>query len=1057
MSLIRTFVDRSRASLSMMVLVLIAGIISQANMPVELNPNLTVPAVIIMVRHDGISPEDGTRLLVRPIEKELKTLEGLEELNATARESVVSVFVEFDINLDVDKVIADVREAVDRAKAEFPYETKEPIVKQITPSPQPDVVVAFSGEGVNERDLYTAAKFFQRKIEALFDVLEADLTGDRDEVAEVILDPSKIDFFNITADELVNLVATNNLLIPAGEMDSAKGRYGVKVPGLIETVEDIRELPIRSDSNGAITLNDIATVKRTFKDATQFSTINGEPTIAINVRKRMGANAIEAVAEVRKVIDTHRDQFSRDIKIDFVMDSSEYAQGMVNELMGNILTAMALVLVLVVATLGTRSGTLVGFGIPFSLIGAMIIVNLMGASLNFMVMFGLLLALGMLIDGAIVVVEFANTNIAKGLSVREGYLLAVRRMRIPVIASTGTTLAAFLPMLFWPGVSGSFMFFLPVTVFSVMAWSLMYALIFAPILGIALARNREKKQEVAETQTAEISANTLFQPLLDLYLKILRPAIEKPVAAVGLVLLLLFSIFQGYSKYGVGMEFFPIIENRYGMVVVRAQGNLSIAEQREIIAQVEQRFSSLEGIQQIYASTQGGQMFGQMDASRDQISFMLVELTPRVERDMGSAEIFAKIRELTANMPGIYVIADMIEEGPPVGKDIQIQISSNNAQEREKTVAMIRNWISANIAGIRDIEDTLPLAGIEWEMGIDRAQASIMGVNVVTLGQMVQLVTNGMMIGEFRPDDADQEVEIRVRYPAEFRRLQSLDSLKVNTINGPVSIGSFSERRPKPRVDTIQRINMSETNFIFANTKDGFITDNQVKQISQWLGTVDIDPSINIQFRGANEEQQESAEFLSTAFALAMGLMLILLVAQFNSYYQALLILFSVVISTAGVLLGLLITQSVFSTILTGVGIVALAGIVVNNNIVLIDSYNYIRRTQEDVSAKEAAYQAAKSRFRPVMLTTVTTVAGLLPLASGYSVDLVNRKIEYGSMVVGWWQPMASAVVNGLLLSTFMTLLLTPALLVLPGVIARRLGIRVVERQYTDTDSKTAQ
>lgn len=1053
MSLLRTFVDRSRASLSLMALVLIAGIMSQANMPVELNPNVTVPAVVITVRHDGISPEDGTRLLVRPIEKELKTLDGLEQLTANARESVVYVFVEFDIDLDVDKVIADVREAVDRAKAEFPYETKEPIVKQLTPSPQPDIVVTFSGERVGERDLYKAAKFFQRKFEGLADVLEADISGQRDEVAEVILEPSKLDFHNITADELVNLVATNNLLIPAGEMDTAEGRFGVKVPALIETIDDIRELPIRTNSQGAITLNDVASVRRTFKDPTQFSTINGEPAIAVSVRKRLDANSIETVAAVRELVDLYRDQFSRDININFMMDSSEYAQNMVDELMGNILTAMALVLVLVVATLGTRSGLLVGFGIPFSLIGAMIIVNLMGASLNFMVMFGLLLALGMLIDGSIVIVEFANTNIAQGLSAREAYLLAVRRMRIPVIASIATTLAAFLPMLFWPGVSGSFMFYLPVTVFSVLAWSLVYALIFAPILGITLSRKAAVKNSQDENEKSEISASTLFQPLLDFYLKLLRPAIDKPLKVAGLVLLLLVLVFKGYGSFGAGMEFIPVLENRFGSVVVRAQGNLSIEEQREITAKVEQKFSSLEGINQVYASSQGGQLVGQMDASRDQISLILVELTPRAQRDKSSTEIFTEIREITSDIPGVYIIADALQEGPPVGKDIQIQVSSNNRQARESTVVMIRDWMRQNIVGIRDIEDTLPLAGIEWEMAIDRAQAATLGVNVVTLGQMVQLVTNGMMIGEYRPDDADKELEIRVRYPAEYRTLQSLDTLKVNTFNGPVPVGSFSERLAKPRVDTIQRIDMIETTFIFANSQDGYVTDNQVKQITQWLETQPLDPSVAIQFRGANEEQAESAEFLSTAFLLAMGLMLILLVAQFNSYYQALIILFSVVVSTAGVLLGLLITQSVFSTILTGVGIVALAGIVVNNNIVLIDSYNFIRRSQSDITTAEAAFRAAQSRFRPVMLTTVTTVVGLLPLASGYSVDIVNRKIEYGSMVVGWWQPMASAVVNGLLLSTVMTLLLTPALLVLPGAIASRLGIKSAQPELTESES----
>jgi multidrug efflux pump len=295
-----------------------------------------------------------------------------------------------------------------------------------------------------------------------------------------------------------------------------------------------------------------------------------------------------------------------------------------------------------------------------------------------------------------------------------------------------------------------------------------------------------------------------------------------------------------------------------------------------------------------------------------------------------------------------------------------------------------------------------------------------------------------MIIGEFRPDDADQEVEIRVRYPEADRKLESLDSLRVNTANGSVPISSFTQRQAKNRVDAIQRIDQLESVFILANTEDNYLTDTQVNQISQWLATQAIDPAIKISFRGANEEQAESAEFLSTAFTLAMGLMLILLVSQFNSFYQALLILFSVVMSTAGVLLGLLVTQSVFSTILTGVGIVALAGIVVNNNIVLIDSFNHFRRTQSELPIKNAVFLAAKSRFRPVMLTTVTTIAGLLPLATGYSIDMVNRKIEVGGMVASWWQPLASAIVNGLLVATIMTLLLTPAMLLLPEILKNK-------------------
>jgi multidrug efflux pump len=1016
-----------------MLLFLLAGIMSRASMPIEVNPNVTVPAAIIMVRHEGISPEDGSRLLIRPIEKELKTLDGLEEMIATARESVVYLFVRFDINLDIDQVIADVRESVDRAKAEFPEETKEPMVNAISPSPEPDVVLTFSGDKVGERDLFEAVKFYQRKIEGLSQVLETNLSGHRDEVVEVILNPSKLDLYKITAGELIQILNANNLLIPAGEMDAGEGRFGIKIPALIETEQDIRSLPIRSDNFGVITLSDVATIQRTFKDATGFSTLDGKPTIALDVRKRLKANSIDTIDAVRDVVDLYRDQFSQEIQIDYMFDSSEYAQSMVSELMGNILTAMILVVALVVATLGIRSGLLVGFGIPFCLLGSMIIVNMMGFSFNFMVMFGLLLSLGMLIDGSIVVVEFANTKIAQGVSVKEAYLQSIRRMAVPVAASTGTTLAAFLPMLFWPGVSGNFMMYLPVTVFSVLAWSLIYALIFAPTLGVLLAKIGASNK-AAEVTPSE-PRSTVFTPLLNRYLNLLQLAIAKPLLTAGLSLLLLVGIFYGYGKFGAGLEFFTETENRFGMATLRAQGNLSIEEQRQLTAQVETRFSHLEDIKHIYASSSAGQLMGQRDASRDQISSYLIELHPRADRNRSSAEVFAEIRTLTKEIPGVYATAASVEGGPPVGKDIQIQLSSTNRAAMYREAAKIRSWMSSNVKGLRDIEDSLPLAGIQWEMAVDRSKAAMLGVDVSSVGQMVQLVTNGMIIGEFRPDDAEEEVEIRVRFPEADRKLESLDSLRVNTVDGSVAISSFTERQAKARVDTIQRIDMMETVLVLANTEDGYLADNQVKQISQWLETQQIDPAVKITFRGANEEQAESAEFLSIAFTLAMGLMLILLVAQFNSFYQSILILFSVVMSTAGVLLGLLVTQSVFSTILTGVGIVALAGIVVNNNIVLIDSYNHLRRSNTNLAIKDAVFEAAKSRFRPVMLTTVTTIAGLLPLATGFSIDMVNRKIEVGGMVASWWQPLASAIVNGLVVATVMTLLLTPAMLLVPEII----------------------
>jgi multidrug efflux pump len=442
-------------------------------------------------------------------------------------------------------------------------------------------------------------------------------------------------------------------------------------------------------------------------------------------------------------------------------------------------------------------------------------------------------------------------------------------------------------------------------------------------------------------------------------------------------------------------------------------------------------------------------LFGS-DVSRDEISSFLVELYPREERDRGSAEIFEEIREKTKSLPGVYVSASEMDTGPPVGKDIQIQLSSSDRQAMYRVTDQVRQWIAENVEGLRDLQDTLPLAGIQWEIDVDRSRAAMLGVNVAEVGNMVQMVTGGVMIGEFRPDDADDEIEIRLRYPEQDRQLASIDGLRVNTPGGAVPIGSFSQRVAKPRVDAIQRIDMAETVFILANSEEGYLPDDQTRQIAEWLATQSFDSEVNIVFRGANEEQAKAAEFLSTAFSLAMSVMLIMLVMQFNSFYQAGLILFSVVMSTAGVLLGLLIAQATFSTILTGVGIVALAGIVVNNNIVLIDTYNYLRRSNSQLTAAEAVYNAAKSRFRPVMLTSITTIVGLLPLANGLSIDLVNRSFTLGGMVASWWQPLASAIVNGLLVSTVLTLLLTPAMLLLPGTVSKRLGFRVADHQFED-------
>ena len=483
MSILNQAVNHYRSTFSVLALILGVGLFSYFNMPIETAPEVKVPYVYVGVTLDGASPEDAARLLVRPIEQELRALEDLDEMSATASESHASLLVKFDVSADaskVDQYVRDVRVALDRAKAELPDDADEPIVEEIAAASFPVVTVALSADGVPERSVFKAAQLLQREIEGLSDVLKADMAGHREEVVEALIDPARLEHYSITSDELVRAITGNNLLVPAGELETGEGRFAVKVPGLIESYQDVYSIPVKSTPDGVVTLGDVTDIRRTFKDPASFTSFDQKPAIMISVSKRSGANNITVAAEVRQVVAELSGRIPPGITVNYLFDQSYYAQGIVSEMRGNIVTAMALVMVVVIAALGVRSGVLVGFGIPFSLLMSLIGLSYIGYTFNQMVMFGMMLALGMLIDGAIVVTEYADRKMAEGLGSSEAYRISVKRMMWPVVASTATTLAAFLPIMFWPGVSGNFMRYLPVTVFYVLVASLLYALFFCP-------------------------------------------------------------------------------------------------------------------------------------------------------------------------------------------------------------------------------------------------------------------------------------------------------------------------------------------------------------------------------------------------------------------------------------------------------------------------------------------------------------------------------------------------------------------------------------------------
>lgn len=1048
--LIDAALNRTRTTLTTLVLLVLFGVSAYVSIPKEADPDIPIPVFYVSIIHQGISPEDAERLLIKPMETELRSLEGLDEIVGIASQGHAGIILEFDVSFDKEAALADVREKVDLARAELPDESEEPTVTEFNAALFPVIVVTLSGD-VPERTLYQSARALKDEIEAIPTVLEAELVGEREELLEVIVDPTKLESYNISQAELINIVQRNNQLVAAGNVDTGDGRFSVKVPGLFETRSDVLSLPVKVSGEGVVTLSDVADIRRTFKDPDGYARFNGKPAIAIEVTKRIGTNIVENNELVREAVARFQPNLPPTVKVDFTLDASDWIFRSLGSLQSSILTAIALVMIVVVAALGIRSALLVGVAIPTSFMIGFLILQTFGLTVNMMVMFGMLLAVGMLVDGAIVVVEFADRKMAEGLDRREAYGLAAKRMFWPITSSTATTLAAFLPMLFWPGVSGQFMSYLPITLIVVLTASLLTALIFLPVLGsIFGARNGSANDEVlAQLAGAETGDIRHLPGLTGTYVRLLTRLIGHPLKVMLVTVVILVGTIMLFGQHNNGVEFFIDTEPEQAIVLVSARGNISANDTLALAGSVEDIVLDTEGVGSVFTNTGTGLATTGSgpgsDVPTDLIARMLIELEPYEERRKG-AIILQEIRDRTADLPGIKVEVRKQENGPPTGKDIQVELTSTNYPALLEAAERVRDKINAT-DGLVDQEDSRPLPGIEWVLEVDREMAGRFGADVATVGAGVQLVTNGILIGKYRPDDAEDEVDIRARYPLGDRDFHQLDQVRVTTSTGQlVPIGNFVKRSPEPQVTTIQRIDGIRRVLVKANTEVDPATgekvnvDQMVGELQDWMKTQTFDPSVRYRFRGANEEQQESAEFLGGALIASLFLMFIILLTQFNSFYHSVLTLSTVVLSTVGVLIGMMVTGQPFSVIMTGTGIVALAGIVVNNSIVLIDTFQRLRSDGADPI--DAALRTAAQRLRPILLTTITTMLGLLPMALQINIDFFTREVIIGGPVTIWWVQLSTAIIFGLGFSTLITLVMVPVMLSAPTVLRREAARR---------------
>ncbi len=1010
MNLVEAAIRNARLTLSILVFLMVAGALAYRSIPKEAEPDIQIPIIYVSMTYQGISPEDSERLLLRPMETALKTITGIKQMSSTAYQGGGNVLIEFQAGADLKKALDDVRSKVSEAKRDLPEGTDEPNVNEVNISEFPVLVVTLSGD-VPERVLAKAGRDLRDRIEEIPGVLDAALQGVRDDLVEVIIDPAKLSSYGLRLDTMIQGVTANNQLIAAGAMEGAEGRYAIKVPSLIETIEDVANLPVLSNGTAVVRARDLASIRNASKDPETITRLDGAPAVAIEVSKRTGANLIETVDKVKAVTEEFQKTMPAGTAVAYSQDKSTSIRQLLSDLQNSVLTAVILVFIVILYALSGRASILIGLAIPASFLIGILGLQLAGLTVNIVVLFSLILAVGMLVDDAIIVTEFAERRMSEGMDKRQAFAMASHKMTGPVIAATATRVAAFSPLLFWPGIVGEFMKYMPITLIATLSASLVYALIFAPTIGAIIAKPIPEEDRGRDS----------------LYMRFVTRAIRHPWLVTLSALALLFAVPYAYGKYGKGVEFFPNVEPDYGLLYVHARGNLSIEEKDALVRQAEDRILGWPGIKTVYTRS-GKAGGGGNEVAEDVVGVIQYEFVDWRERKDANA-ILADLRSAMMGIPGADIEVSVPAAGPSTGKAIQIRLSAADPAGLNTVAQQVADEL-AKVPDVIDIDDGLPPPGVDWELNVDRNAAARYGISPGAVGAVVQLVTNGLKLSDYRPAGADDAVDIVLRLPPDQRTISALDQLRVETALGPVPLSNFLSRQSAPTTGTLKRIDARRTVTVQANIREGVQADPIRQGITAQLEAAGLeDRGIRWQLAGEDEEQAAAGAFLAKAFGAALFLIFIVLLAQFNKFISVGLIFSAVIMSTIGVFLGLMIMGYPFGIVMTGIGIIALAGVVVNNNIVLIDTYDTLRR--EGMPKVEAILETCHERARPVVLTALTAILGVLPIAFGLNLELLSHETTFGAPSTQWWISLSSAIVFGLAFATVLTLVVTPSLLML--------------------------
>ncbi len=1008
-------VDRRSTVFALMLIILIVGIYSYIVLPREATPDITIPIVLVVTPYEGVSSGDIESLITHPIERKLKGLKDVEELRSVSAEGSSMITIEFTPDVDIDNALQWVRDKVDQAKGDLPKDLEnDPSILEINLSEFPILLVAVSG-AVDENVLKKVGEELEDRIEQVTGVLDVVVTGGREREIRVEFDPDRLFAYRISLSEVIRAIQQENVNIPGGSIDIGEGKYLLRIPGEFTDPDEIDNLVLTERDGRIIYFKDVAQIVDSFEDRTSRARLNAKQSVTLAIKKRTGANIIEVADQIFALLKMADEQIPPGIDVAVTLNQSKDIRRMVGELENNIITGLILVVSVLFLFLGLRNSIFVALAIPFSMLISFAVLQLMGITLNNVVLFSLILALGMLVDNAIVIVENVYRHMSEGHSGVTAAKIATSEVGWPIISSTLTTLCAFFPLMFWPGIIGEFMQYLPLTLIITLTASLLVALVINPTLcGHFMSLGKKTKQK--ERKPSKV---------VDSYSKCLQFALMNRFLVVGASISLLIGIVITYFFLGHGTELFPDMEPNRAFVEIKAPEGTNLAASNELATKVE-AFALEEADARFVITEVGisGSDRGGGDSVQSNLSKVTLDFLDRDDRQEDSRDVLDRLRQRVGPMAGAEFKVARQEEGPPTGPPVSVEISGEEIRVLDRLVSQSKQLIK-DVSGLVDLKDDLSKAKPEIRIDVDREKASLLQLSTAEVSEMVKAAISGTKLGVYR--EGEDEYDIIARMP-EHRRtsVADIENLLVPAIDGsPVPLSTIADIKLSTGFGAIRHIDQKRVVTISADTF-GRNSNEVLSEVQQRLADLDLPAGYQINYSGEQEDQQESTVFLSKAFIGAILLIMLVLITQFNSVLQTLIVMTSVVLSLTGVFLGLMITSTPFGIIMTGIGVISLAGVVVNNAIVLIDYINQLVR--EGMELNTALLRAGVVRFRPVLLTAVTTILGLLPMAIGVSFDFKTFTWEIGGESADWWGPMAVAVIFGLAFATLLTLVVVPVL-----------------------------